>query len=147
MTTTSTRPAPDQTEALTVTLVAARLEKDDTIQLLVADPAAPSVTLSLTLPTADAGAAACTSFIERIGQPSFEGFMLLYGRARLTFTGLTAVAGQSVVDTGPTSRRVLSFEVMDDAVPAAATPTSRQPQIHRPAVGAHELPSLAPVAA
>lgn len=152
MTTTSTRPAPDKTEThtLTASLVAARLEEGNTIQLLVAHPADPSILLSTVLPTPDAtaaGPAAHTSFIESIGQPPFEGFMLLYGMARLTFTGPIVVAGQNGVDAGPTSRRVLTFEALDDAIPAPATSSSRQSQTHRPAGGARELPSLTPVAA
>src|SRR5262249_10854330 len=67
----ATRPrTADQVSTLTAPLVAARLEEDGTIQLLVGDPADPTVTLSVALadvaPSAP-GATARAHFVESVG--------------------------------------------------------------------------------
>ena len=115
---------------VTAPLVAARLEEDSTIHLRVANPADPSEIQLVAFPnvTPDTHSEdrelsermlrAREAFIEAIGLPPFEGFMLLYGTARLT---LTAGGGQEQSHDGLMGGRpyprVLDFVALDSSAP------------------------------
>ena len=110
-----------ETYSLTAALVAARLEDGDAIQLVIADPLEPARTIRVMLP-ALAGAAggellrrrmqaSRDTFIDVFGLPSFEGFVLLYGDARLT---LARDGGPYVGGAAP---YVIDFEALDAAAP------------------------------
>src|SRR4051794_23524917 len=115
MNATHTR-TPDQISTVTTSLVAARLEEDGTIQLLVADPNNPTVTLSVALadvaPSAP-GATARARFVEGIGLPPFEGFMLLYGEARLTIVRPSPAFCRAQAGGVCACLRVLELELLD----------------------------------
>ena len=103
-------------------LVAARSEADGTIQLLLADPHGRPHRMLVALP---AGGDACTedpalraridasreTLINELVQPPFEGFVLLYGTARLTL---------ALHDEPQRAPHVLDLELLDAAPPACA---------------------------
>jgi hypothetical protein len=135
----------DQVSTFVTSLVAARQEEDGTVQLLIADPAEPATFLPVILPPVapDApGAAARARFIESVGMPSFEGYTLLYGEARLTVVR-PSPAFCRVQEAGVcTCLHVLELELLDDpARPAAAhADCPRQAQrVVRTCVGARPL--------
>ena len=123
-------PVDPMTYELTVSLVAARLEDDDAIHLVIAGPDDLSVTMLVEFPAAgqDDGRvdqalrermqAARASFVSTFVQPSFEGFVLLYGAARLT---VVRPAAEEDDGAAPLSRRqlprVLDFAALDAAAP------------------------------
>jgi hypothetical protein len=75
-------------ETAVVTLVAVRLEADETIQLAVRCSTEP-VETSIVSFVAAAGPRtqrARRRFLDSVCRPSFEGWTLLYGEARLTVT-------------------------------------------------------------
>ena len=112
-------------------LVAARSEADGSIQLLIADPYGRPHRMLVELPAA--GADACTddpmlraridasreTFIRELVLPSFEGFVLLYGTARLTLALHD--------DGGPATPHVLDLELLDgDPAPCACIRDGRR---------------------
>jgi hypothetical protein len=135
----------DQISTFVTSLVAARQEEDGTIQLLVADPAEPASFLPVILPDvapAAPGAAARSRFIESVGMPSFEGYTLLYGEARLTVVR-PSPAFCRVQDAGVcTCLHVMELELLDAPVRPAADhgdcPKQSQ-RVVRTCVGARPL--------
>ena len=123
--TASALPAPAQprTWTVTTTLVAAQLQADGGIDLIVADPSNPLRRILVTLPSAEEDecatdpalrariAASRETFIREIALPSFEGYVLLYGEAQLT---LAAHNGGSSIP------HVLDFIALDSRPPAPA---------------------------
>lgn len=123
-----------QTRTVVVTLQAARLEADDAIHLVVGDPASPSMRFCAIFPGGTPAAEgdgplaermrrARQTFIETIGPPPFEGFMLLYGAARLmVVSGATdgAQAGQISPDQRVLGS-VVDFVALDDIPPSPST--------------------------
>jgi hypothetical protein len=101
---------------VTASLCAARSEADGSIQLLIADPAGRPQRMLVTLPGDQAGPwhtnrdlwaharAARSRFVDAIVQPSFEGYTLLYGTARLRLA-LPSGAG------GPLRHRPLVLDI------------------------------------
>jgi hypothetical protein len=81
---------------VTASLCAARSEPDGSIQLLIADPTGRPHRMLVAFPGPNVGPcraeaelwsrarAARRRFVEAIVEPSFEGYTLLYGTARLT---------------------------------------------------------------
>src|SRR5262249_13577406 len=130
MNATRTRTA-DQVSTLTAPLVAARLEEDGTIQLLVGDPADPPVTLSVPLadvaPSAP-GAPARAHFVESVGPPTFEGFMLLYGEARLTIVRPSPAFCRRKAGSACTCLRVLELDLLDGDARPDVVPAERRPR-------------------
>ena len=115
---TLTRPAPApapraavqqptlRTWTLTASLLAARREADGTIRLAIADPTGRPHRMLVTLPGAcGPGDAALrrrferarATFLRQIGEPPFEGDVLLYGNARLTLACPAESRGQPQV--------------------------------------------------
>lgn len=142
----STIAAPDQAYTLTAALVAARTEEDETIHLLVADPDDPAITVAVSFAAPNSGgpgAAACAGFIESIGRPSFEGFTLLYGTARLTVAGRTPAACRGGATDPQASLRVLAFEALDTAVPSGIVSTGGASLLNPSLGGAAGLAQLA----
>jgi hypothetical protein len=118
-------PAPADTTPFTwevaASLCAARSEADGSIQLLIADPDGRPHRMLVAFPGDQVGScrtspstwararAARSRFVDAIVQPSFEGYTLLYGTARLTLA-LPSGAG------GPLRHRplVLDLELLDE---------------------------------
>lgn len=97
-------------ETAVVTLVAVRLEADETIQLAVRCPLEPVETSVVSFPAAAGPRTrrARRRFLEGVCRPSFEGWTLLYGQARLTVTRpLRSRAGACA------QRQALDFELVD----------------------------------
>lgn len=94
-----------------VTLVAARLDADDTIQVAVRCPYEPVETTVVAIPAGGAAGArtrrARRRFLESVCWPSFEGWALLYGRAQLT------VAEVRSGDDGCPHKQVLDFDPLE----------------------------------
>jgi len=100
------RPPLPFTWEVTASLCAARTEADGSIQLLVADPNGRPHRMLVTLPGADPSPcptqaalwararAARARFVEMVVKPSFEGYTLLYGTARLTLALPSGAGGR-----------------------------------------------------
>lgn len=118
-----------RTVTLTATLRAARLEAGDAIQLVLSDPDHPSTRFSVTLadggprPLGERMRRARQAFAETFVLPSFEGFSLLYGQARLTI----ALGTQTNVTAAgtPTLGLVLDFTPLDGPAPLPWLPAPR----------------------
>ena len=122
----SAAPAQPQprTWTVTTTLVAAQLQADGGIDLIVADPNSPLRRILVTLPSADGDecaadpvlrariAASRETFIREVVMPSFEGYALLYGEAQLTLAAHSG--GASSIP------HVLDFVALDSRPPAPA---------------------------
>ncbi len=113
-----------ETFTVTATLLVARLAEDNAIELHIAGPADPSTTRRVTLaagssePHGQRMRRAREAFIDTIGSPSFEGFMLLYGKARLT-----------LVAAGP-RLHVLDFVALDSVAPSPYARHTLAPRGH-----------------
>lgn len=85
-----------ETTVVTVILIAAQLEADDAIHVAVADTDDLTRMQTVVLPAYD-GSGQCgvarQCFIAALGQPSYEGRVLLYGTARLTLADARSTAG------------------------------------------------------
>src|SRR5262249_11974035 len=140
----------DQISTITASLVAARLEEDGTIQLLIADPTDPTVTLSVALadvaPSAP-GATARACFVESIGLPPFGGFMSPSGEARLPFVRPSPAFCRRTASRACPCLHVLELELPAGDASLAVVPAAGRPRSLR-ALGrcAGKLPH-APMAA
>ena len=137
-----------RTCTVTASLVAARLEDDDAIHLVIADPADPSLTMRVAFPDAAQSArigdetlrmrmqASRESFVDTFGLPSFEGFVLLYGTARLTIAGVKRLDG-SREDVSHVGARlyVLDFDATDADTPRPCACDQQPAPIYRSTAG------------
>ena len=125
------RPRP-RTWTLTATLVAAQLQADGAIDLIVADPDNPRRRRLMTLPAGGDDpcatdpalrarvAASRETFIREIVLPSFEGYILLYGEARLTLVAHGDGASRRSRYDRDSIPHVLDFVALDSRPPAPA---------------------------
>ena len=137
---TLTRPAPAltpraavqqptlRTWTITASLLAARREADGTIRLAIADPTGRPHRMLVTLPGAcGPGDAALrrrlerarATFLREVGEPPFEGDVLLYGNARLT---LALPAAGTGIRRRP---QVLEMTLLDARPPCCTRCASR----------------------
>ena len=137
-----------RTYTVTASLVAARLEDDDAIHLVIADPADQSLTMRVAFPSAaqidgtrdravsERMRASREEFVDTFGLPSFEGFALLYGEARLTIAGIKPPADHDGTGSQAGARLyVLDFETLDTPAPRSYARGEERAPAYRPTAG------------